>query len=72
MDEETFHAHARAILEPLREQLIASGRTASAIDQHDDQALAFTVNDPASGGAVQVLLQLDSAWRHPPLETNCR
>jgi hypothetical protein len=31
----------------------------SAIDQHDDQALAFTVNDPASGGPVQVLLQLD-------------
>ena len=57
VSEETFHAHARAILEPLREKLIASGRTASAVDDHSHYGVAFTVNDPPSGGRVYVLLQ---------------
>jgi hypothetical protein len=59
LSEETFHADARAILEALREKLMASGRTASAVGEHADYGMAFTVNDPPSGGPVYVLLQLD-------------
>ena len=59
--DETFRAHARAVLEPLREQLMAAGRSASTVDDHSHYGVAFSVDDGV-GGRVYVLLQYVDPW----------
>ncbi len=59
--DETFQQHARAILEPLREKLIASGQKVSALEDHSFYGVKFSVDDAASG-RVRVLLQVVGPW----------
>ncbi len=59
--DETFAEHARALLEPLRQKLIASGRRVSAVEEHSHYGMALSVDDSISG-RVRVLLQVVDPW----------
>ena len=74
--DETVRTHARAVLEPLRDRLVATGRTASTVDDHSQYGVAFSLDDRA-GGTIEVLLQCVDPWlltltRQLTLRDRCR
>jgi hypothetical protein len=58
--EDNFHDLARAIVEPLRENLLATCHRASPVENHSDYGLTFDLD--TAGGRVQVLLQWVDPW----------
>jgi hypothetical protein len=58
--DETFHEHARALLMPLRERLVATGWKATDVEEHSDYGVAFEVVDVS--GTIWILLQVGDFW----------